>query len=92
MIKVNEYLEGKVKSLGAEFEGEYFTTGIMLPGQYKFTAEKEERIVVTLGTLNIQLPGKEWKKVSKGEAAVVPPGVEFQLFVEKTVSYICFYK
>ena len=51
MIKVNEYLEGKVKSLGAEYKGEYFTAGVMLPGEYKFSTEKEEHIVVTLGEL-----------------------------------------
>ncbi|MCX5914370.1 MAG: pyrimidine/purine nucleoside phosphorylase, partial [Deltaproteobacteria bacterium] len=49
MIKINEYLGGKVKSLGAEYKGEYFTAGVMLPGEYKFTTEKEEHIVVTLG-------------------------------------------
>ena len=92
MIKVNEYLDGKVKSLGAEYEGEYFTVGVMLPGKYKFSTEKEEHILVTLGALNIQLPGEEWRKISKGESVIVSPRVEFQLDVAKTVAYICFYK
>jgi uncharacterized protein YaiE (UPF0345 family) len=92
MIKVNEYLEGKVKSLGAEFGGEYFTSGIMLPGEYHFNTEKEERIEVTLGVLNIRWGNMEWKKVAKGETVVVPRNMSFQLNIEKTVAYICFYK
>jgi uncharacterized protein YaiE (UPF0345 family) len=32
MIKVNEYLEGKVKSLGFELDGTQYTVGVMLPG------------------------------------------------------------
>ncbi len=92
MIKVNEYVEGRVKSLGADFAGEYFTAGVILPGQYQFSTEKEEHIKVTLGELKIQLPQGEWKKVFQGETVVVPPKVEFQLQVDKKVSYICFYK
>lgn len=92
MIRVNEYLGGKVKSLGAEFGGEYFTSGIMLSGEYKFTTEKEEHVVVTLGTLNIRWGNMDWKKVSKGETVVVPRNVTFQLQIEETVAYICFYK
>lgn len=92
MIKVNEYLGGKVKSLGAEYKGEYFTSGIMLPGEYKFGTEKEEHIIVTLGDVELQVPGGPWKKYSQGEAAVIPPKVEFQLRVRETFSYVCLYK
>lgn len=92
MIKVNEYSGGKVKRLGAEYKGEYFTSGIMLPGEYSFSTEKEENIFVTLGGLEIQVPGRPWKKFSRGETAVVPAKVEFQLRVQETVSYVCFYK
>jgi hypothetical protein len=92
VIKVNEYLGGKVKSLGAEYKGEYFTAGVMLPGEYKFTTEKEEQIVVTLGELQVQVPGGPWKKYARGETAVIPAKVEFQLRIQETVSYVCFYK
>ena len=92
MIKVNEYLGGKVKSLGAEYKGEYFTAGVMLPGEYKFTTEKEEHIVVTLGELQLQVPGGPWKKYSRGETGIVPAKVEFQLRIQETVAYVCFYK
>jgi hypothetical protein len=92
MIKVNEYLGGKVKSLGAEYKGEYFTSGVMLPGEYKFSTEKVEHIVVTLGEMEILVPGGSWKKYSKGETAIIPAKVEFQLRIKETVAYVCFYK
>jgi len=92
MIKVNDYSGGKVKSLGAEHKGEYFTPGIMLPGEYSFSTEKEEHIFVTLGDLEIQVPGRPWKKYSRGETAIVPAKVEFRLRVQETVSYVCLYK
>ena len=91
-IKVNTYLEGKVKSLGADFEGRQFTTGIMLSGEYTFKTDSQETITMTVGNLNIKLPNANWKKVSKGETVVVPPGVEFGLNIEQTCSYVCFYK
>ena len=32
MIKLNEYFNGNIKSLGARIEGQEFTAGIVLPG------------------------------------------------------------
>ncbi len=64
----------------------------MLPGEYKFKTDKEEHIVATLGEMNIQLPKGEWKKIHKGKTAIFPAGVEFQLRIEETVSYVCFYQ
>jgi len=91
MIKVNEYMEGRVKSLGAEFKGTHFTTGVMLPGQYTFHTDREEQITVTLGELHIHLPRENWKKVSRGESVIIPPKVSFDLRIDETVSYICLY-
>ena len=92
MIKINEYMGGKVKSLGTDLDGIRFTAGVMLPGEYKFSTDAEEHITVTLGELDIQIPGANWKKISKGETAVVPSKVEFSLRNEKTASYICIFK
>jgi len=91
VIKVNEYIEGKVKSLEAELKGERFTAGVMLPGQYRFTTDQEEHITVTLGELNIRLPREEWRKFSRGETVIVPPRVTFDLQIDEPVSYICLY-
>ncbi len=92
MIKLNEYFEGKVKSLGAESREGRFTAGIMLPGEYVFNTDQEEHITITVGALNLRIPGKEWKKVSVRENIVVPAGISFELRIDETTSYVCFYR
>ena len=91
IIKVNEYMEGKVKSLEAELKGDRFTAGVMLPGQYSFNTDHEEHITVTLGELKICLPRGDWEKFSRGETVIVPRGVTFDLRIDEPVSYVCLY-
>jgi uncharacterized protein YaiE (UPF0345 family) len=91
MIKVNEYLEGKVKSLGFESDGTRYTAGVFLPGEYTFNTEQEEHVTVTVGRLEIQLPGRKWETVKIGETVVIPPSSSFNLKVTQPVSYICRY-
>lgn len=92
MIKVNEYLEGKIKSLGFEVDATQYTTGVMLPGEYSFDTEKEEHITLTVGELQLRHPGEGWKLVKSGETIVVPSNSTFNLVVAKPASYICMYK
>lgn len=92
MIKVNEYLEGKVKSLGFELDATQYTVGVMLPGEYSFDTEKEEHITVTIGGFDIRPPGADWKKAKAGETVVIPPHSTFDLKVVKPASYTCKYK
>ncbi len=92
MIKVNEYLEGKVKSLGFELEGTQYTVGVMLPGEYSFDTEKEEHITVTVGGFEIRSPGANWKEAKAGETVVIPANSAFNLKVKKPASYTCMYK
>ena len=92
MIRVNEYLGGKVKSLGFELEGTQYTVGVMLPGEYSFDTEKEEHITVTVGGFEIRPPRAGWKKAKAGDTVVIPPNSKFDLKVEKPASYVCMYK
>jgi hypothetical protein len=92
MIRVNEYLGGKVKSLGFELEGTQYTVGVMLPGEYSFDTEKEEHITVTVGGFEIRPPRAGWKKAKAGDTVVIPPNSTFDLKVEKPASYVCMYK
>jgi uncharacterized protein YaiE (UPF0345 family) len=91
MIKVNEYLEGKVKSLGFDSGGTRYTTGVFLPGEYTFDTEQEEHITVTVGRIEIQIPGEKWKTVKIGETVVIPPRSKFNLKVAQPASYVCRY-
>jgi uncharacterized protein YaiE (UPF0345 family) len=92
VIKVNEYLEGKVKRLGFELDGTQYTVGVMLPGEYSFDTEKEEHITVTIGEVEIRPPGAGWKPAKTGEVVVIPANSRFDLKIEKPASYICMYK
>ena len=92
MIKVNEYFEGKIKSLGFEFEGIQYTTGVMLPGEYSIDTEKEEHITVSLGAIEIRPPGSDWKTIMRGDTIVIPANVTFDVKIRDTASYICMYR
>lgn len=92
MIKVNEYFNGFLKSLETNIDGKRFTVGIFLPGHYPVSTELEEHVTVTIGSLEVQLPGEEWKTLQKGESIVLPPKSSVRFRVQKPVSYICLYK
>jgi uncharacterized protein YaiE (UPF0345 family) len=92
MIKVNEYFEGKIKSLGFELESTQYTIGVMLPGEYSIDTEKEEHITVTLGGFEIRPPGSDWKTVKIGDTVVIPANATFDLKISETASYICMYR
>ena len=92
MITVNEYLEGKVKSLGFELEGTRYTAGVLMPGEYSFDTEEQEHITVTVGESEIRPPGGNWKTVTTGDAIVIQANSAFDLRVKKPASYTCVYK
>lgn len=92
MIKVNEYMEGKVKSLGFERDGVPYTVGVMLPGEYTFETEKEEHITATVGGFDVRLGGADWKTLKSGDTVVIPANSAFDLKVAGPASYVCIYK
>ena len=92
MINVNEYFDGRIKSLGFELNGIPCTTGVILPGEYAIDTEKEEHITVTLGGFEIRPPGSDWKTVKIGDTVVIPANATFDLKINETASYICMYR
>lgn len=93
MIKVNEYYDGKVKSLGNSLDGIPFTVGIIEPGEYTFSTESEEHMKIVHGSMDVRLAGESnFKTYKEGEKFIVPPGESFTVRVEKPVSYVCEYK
>jgi uncharacterized protein YaiE (UPF0345 family) len=89
-LKVNEYFEGKVKSVS--FQGSRYssTVGVMAPGEFEFSTGKAEIMTVISGELNVKLPGKtEWQKFSAGSKFDVAPNSKFQLTVSKDTAYLC---
>ena len=93
MIKVNEYYDGKVKSLGESLNNIPFTVGIIEPGEYTFSTEKEEHMSVVNGSMLVKLPEtNDFKEYKAGEKFIVASGKSFTAKIEKPVSYLCVYK
>lgn len=92
MFKVNEYFEGKVKSIA--FQGEQLpaTIGVMAPGDYEFGTNEAEVMTVVSGALTVQLPDStEWQTFGAGERFDVPGNARFKLKVAQDTAYLCTY-
>ncbi len=92
MFKVNEYFDGKVKSIAFTTATGPATVGVMAPGDYEFGTAKKEIMTVTSGRLTVRLPGEtEWKDFAKGATFTVAPNKKFQLKVAEESAYLCLY-
>lgn len=93
MIKVNEYFDGKVKSLALENKEGAVTCGVMVPGDYEFGTSTVEYMTVVSGKLTVQLPGEnDWKEYKPFETFIVDKDKKFKVKVEETTAYKCLYK
>ncbi|MBN1949494.1 MAG: pyrimidine/purine nucleoside phosphorylase [Candidatus Cloacimonetes bacterium] len=93
MFKVNEYFNGKVKSLAFTDNKQDATIGVMAPGEYEFATSCREYMTVISGELTVLLPGaKEWQKFGPGHTFIVEPDQKFQLKANADTSYICRYE
>jgi len=93
MFEVNEYFEGKVKSIGFQTEEGPATVGVMAPGEYTFGTSSIEYMTITSGLMSVLLPGEnEWKDYRDFETFRVEKDVKFQVKVLEDTSYRCLYK
>lgn len=93
MLPVNEYFDGKVKSIGLTADGGKATVGVMAPGEYEFGTGTIEIMKVISGKLTVKLPGEtSWKDFGPGSEFTVAKGVKFQLKVAIDTAYLCLYK
>ncbi len=56
MLKINEYFDGNVKSIGFENKGPV-SVGVMEAGEYTFGTAAPERMKVIKGELTVKRPG-----------------------------------
>ncbi|NIF23439.1 pyrimidine/purine nucleoside phosphorylase [Candidatus Pantoea multigeneris] len=93
MLNVNEYFDGKVKSIG--FEADTIgraSVGVMAAGEYTFGTAQPEEMTVVSGALKVLLPGEtEWVWFEAGTSFNVPGNSEFHLQVAESTSYLCRY-
>ena len=72
MFNVNEYFDGKVKSIGFENNKGAATIGVMAAGEYEFGTSTIEHMTVTSGKMTVLLPGETvWKTFNKYETFIV---------------------
>jgi len=93
MFKVNEYFDGKVKSIAFQTMEGPATIGVMAKGEYEFGTATTEIMTVITGKLIVKLPGEtEWKEFSPQETFTVEPDKKFQVKITENSSYLCLYK
>lgn len=93
MFNVNEYFDGKVKSLGFKNGEGTVTVGVMAAGEYEFGTSTVEYMTVISGKMNVLLPGDtEWKPFLESETFIVDKDQKFKVKVDESTSYKCLYK
>ncbi|MCW3807107.1 pyrimidine/purine nucleoside phosphorylase [Plebeiibacterium marinum] len=93
MLKVNEYFEGKVKSIAVDNSTGKATAGVIAPGEFEFGTSTVEYMTVTYGQMEVLLPNaSDWKLYNQNETFKVEKGEAFKVKVAEPVSYICRYE
>lgn len=93
MFEVNEYFDGRVKSIGFHTEEGPATVGVMAPGEYEFSTSSVEYMTVTSGLLSVLLPGSDsWEDFREFETFKVDKDKKFRVRVPEDSSYRCLYK
>lgn len=92
MLKVNEYFDGNVKSIGFVGSEGSMSSGVMAPGEYTFGTSQHEVMKVVYGELVVRLPGSdEWTSFPAGTEFNVDANQSFDLKVSTPTAYLCFY-
>lgn len=92
MFKVNEYFDGKVKSISFESARGPATTGAMAAGEYEFNTGKPETMVITSGAADIQLKGETtWTRYGAGGSFEVPGNSSFRIRLAGDTTYLCYF-
>jgi uncharacterized protein YaiE (UPF0345 family) len=93
MFKVNEYFDGRVKSIAFQSPDGPATVGVMAPGEYEFGTSTKEIMTVVSGILTVKLPGAEmWRDYKAGDSFTVEKDSKFHLRVASDASYLCLYR
>lgn len=92
MLDINEYFDGKVKSIAFQTATLPATVGVMAPGEYTFGTSKPETMTVVSGALVVKLPGRDdWQMFNVGESFKVAANQSFDLQVAADTAYLCVY-
>ena len=93
MLTVNEYFEGKVKSIAFKTSTLPATVGVMVAGDYTFGTSQKEYMTVVSGELIVKLPGsEEFVSFTDGQTFIVEANQSFDLEVTVDTAYFCKYE
>ncbi|MDH5693767.1 MAG: pyrimidine/purine nucleoside phosphorylase [Gammaproteobacteria bacterium] len=93
MFNVNEYFDGKVKSIAFTKGGDRATIGVMAAGEYEFGTDTIEHMTLISGKMAVILPSESaWKDIAINETFIVDANVKFQVKLAEDSSYLCVYK
>jgi len=92
MLKVNEYFDGKIKSIGFNTATLPATVGVMVPGDYVFNTDDKEKMTVISGALTIKRTSdNDFITFNAGESFDVDANSAFDVKVEAETAYLCLY-
>ena len=93
MLKVNEYFDGKVKSIGLQTATLPATVGVIVAGEYEFGTSQKEVMTVVSGSMDALLPGAtEWATYAQGQAFTIEANQKFKVRVAGDTAYFCTYE
>lgn len=93
MLDVNEYFDGKVKSIAFKTSTLPATVGVMVAGEYTFGTSQKEYMTVVAGELIVKLPGAEdFVSYTDGQTFEVEANQSFDLKVPVDTAYLCKYE
>jgi len=93
VIEVNEYFDGKVKSLAVNSDEGKKTVGVMEPGEYEFDTKSKETMTVISGELSVFFSEyNEWEDFGAGSSFDVPAQSKLKVKVAEDTAYLCEYE
>ena len=93
MFDVNEYFDGKVKSLAFKSGNDNATVGVMAAGDYEFGTSSIEHMTLISGEMSVKLPNEDtWRDIAINETFIVDANVSFLVKIGCDTSYLCLYK
>jgi len=93
MFNVNEYFDGKVKSLAFNSGENEATIGVMAAGEYEFGTNTIEHMTLISGEMSVKLPGDEtWRDIAINETFIVEANTSFLVKLSCDSAYLCVYR
>lgn len=93
MVEVNEYFDGKVKSLAVNSGENKKTVGVMEAGEYEFDTQTKETMTVITGEFSVYFDEYgEWEEFGPGSSFDVPAHSKLKIRASEDTAYLCEYE